>query len=88
MFPQTHGSEPVVPPLGILRVVISPNGHWIGLCTSCHKLLRQTLDSDKAVLTCPSCRSSCTMRMDVLLDEMLKAKSSSQKIVLNLSAFG
>ena len=71
-----------------MRLVISPDGHWIGICTACHKLLKQAFFPEKAVLSCPQCRGCVTVKMDMILDQILAAKHKHEKVVLLFSAIG
>lgn len=83
----TYGGQHIPPP-GKMRLVISPNGHWIGVCTACHKLLKQSLHPEKAVLSCPQCRCCVTLKMDMILDHILSAKTKNERVVLLLNSIG
>lgn len=71
-----------------MRLVISPSGTWTGLCMACHKLLKSSLFPEKAVLSCPTCKCCITVKMDVILDRMIEAKRTKEKIVLSFTAIG
>jgi hypothetical protein len=83
-----QGFEQPVPPLGTMRLVISPNGSWIGVCTVCHKLLKQSLFPEKAVMSCPQCRCCVSVKMDLILDQILSAKRKKERVVLFFSSIG
>ena len=84
----TQRSGPQIPPPGKMRLVISPNGHWIGVCTTCHKLLKQSLFPEKAVLSCPQCRCCITVKMDMILDQIISAQHKNERVVLLFSSIG
>lgn len=77
-----------VPPPGKMRLVISPNGHWIGVCTTCHKLLAQSLYPEKAVLSCPQCRCCVSVKMDMILDQIIAAQKKNERVVLLFNSIG
>ena len=77
-----------IPPPGQMRLVVSPNGNWIGVCTACHKLLKQSLFPEKVVLSCPQCRCCITVKMDMILDQILSAKTKNERVVLLFNSIG